>query len=150
MRNLKLPKIVAVFACIMFMLLLMSWDPGSVLAAEPKPAKLPAGGGEPGKAYMSFVKAILNKDVAGVRKWHALAAKVTDDKEIKEGIEFMALTASKNTKISGGIATSDKATIYVSFVSGKEKQYGEIELIKGSSNWQLVKESWSNQPHEKK
>jgi len=124
-----------------------TFDP---MPGEKTAKKLPSGGGEPGKAYMAFIKAIRDKDFAGVRKWHSGAAKEPDS-EIAKGIEFMSDTADKNTKISGGYATAELATLYVSFVENKETQYGEIEMIRSKDGaWQVGKQSWSNTPPGKK
>ena len=141
-------KFVMVIAIMVFM---ATGIQATALAAEAKGAKLPADGGEPGKAYMAFIKAVRDKDFAGVRKWHSGAANEPADSEIAKGIEFMSDTADKNTKISGGYATADLATLYVSFVANKEKQYGEIEMIRSKNGvWQVGQQSWSNTPPGKK
>lgn len=108
--------------------------------------KLPAGGGEPGKAYMAFVDAVKNDDIAAVRKLHTGTEKETDS-GMKEGIAFMKLTLPENLKVIEGYATADLAALSVTGTFEKEKQYGTIEMVrKKDGGWQVGHESWSNTP----
>lgn len=111
--------------------------------------KLPAGGGEPGKAYMAFVKAVKSDDIAAVRKLHT-GTENESDSGMKEGVKFMKLTMPENLMITDGYATADRAALYVLGTFKEEMQYGRIEMVKKKEvGWQVGNESWSNQPQEK-
>ncbi|MFZ5907856.1 MAG: hypothetical protein ACOYVJ_10720 [Nitrospirota bacterium] len=112
---------------------------------------LPPDGGEPGKAYMKFVRAVHKKDIETIKK---LAPSPDEgfqytDEELKAGIEFMAALTPKDTKISKGFVEKDRAVLYVTGTLEKEKQYGTIEMIRKEGTWRVKKEAWSNTPPEK-
>jgi len=108
--------------------------------------KLPTGGGEPGEAYRAFIKAVLSKNIAGVRKWHQGTDKEPDS-EIEKGIEFLTMMMPENLKVSGGFATKDRAVLYLRGTMEKEMQYGTVEMTKNKKGvWQTGSEKWSNTP----
>ncbi len=110
--------------------------------------KLPADGGEPGKAYMAFVRAVLARDIAGVRKLHE-GTENEPDSEIEKGIEFLTLMMPQDLKVTGGYAKEDKAVLSLTGVMGKERQYGSVEMSRNKSgDWQAGREKWSNTPPE--
>ena len=111
---------------------------------------LPPDGGDPGKAYMNFVRAVHRKDIGTIKQ---LAPSPEEgfrytDEELKAGIEFMAALTPKNTRITKGFVEKDKAVLYVTGTIEKEKQYGTVEMMKKDGSWRVKKESWSNTPPE--
>lgn len=113
--------------------------------------KLPAGGGEPGKAYMTYHKAVQNKDINTVRKLAPAAEqdKNLTDKEINEILEFMAQLSPKNLKITEGYVKDKRAVLYLTGTVEGEKQYGTAEMILKEGTWRVLKDSWSNTPPKK-
>jgi len=112
---------------------------------------LPPDGGDPGKAYLNFVRAVHRKDLETIRKLAPLpeeGIKYTDE-ELKGAMEFMAALTPKNPRITKGFVERDRAVLYVTGTLEKEKQYGTVEMIKKEGSWRVKKESWSNTPPEK-
>ena len=111
---------------------------------------LPAGGGEPGKAYMAYHTALMKKDVAEVRKFapETVKGKKLSDKDLEEGIEFMALMTPPRPTIEKGFisANGERAVLYVTGMLENEKNYATIEMIKSGGGWRIHRESWSNTP----
>jgi len=112
---------------------------------------LPSDGGDPGRAYMNFVRAIHRKDLKTIKK---LAPSPEEgiqfsDEELKEAMEFMAALTPKDPKITKGFVEKNRAALYVIGTLEKEKQYGTIEMIRKEGEWRVKKESWSNTPPEK-
>ncbi len=111
---------------------------------------LPAGGGEPGKAYNVFVKAIRDKDLTTLRKMAPSPDEDVPDSELKEMLEFMAKTTPKNQKITKGYIKGDRAVLYVTGTLEGETQYGTMEMVQKDGIWLMKNESWSNVPPKKK
>ena len=111
---------------------------------------LPRDGGEPGKAYRAYRKAIRDKDVAALRKT-APASQVQDssDEELKQMIEFMALISPSDPKITRGYVKGDRAVLYLEGSLDGEKQYGTVEFAREKETWYIVKEEWSNKAPKK-
>lgn len=108
---------------------------------------LPAGGGEPGKAYLALHRAIAKQDVAAVLNLMRKAARTPkDEADLKEGIEFMAAMQPENPGIVNGFVAGDRAVLYVVGVEDKEKQYGTIEMVREEGVWRVGKQAWSNTP----
>lgn len=108
---------------------------------------LPADGGEPGKAYNAYRKAIKDKDIAALRETAPDAgAKDMSDDDLKRIVEFMAAMSPAELKINKGYVRGDKAVLYVEGVVEGEKQFGTVEMALVNKKWFLEKESWSNKP----
>ena len=110
---------------------------------------LPKGGGQPGKVYRAYLKAVLDKDIAALRTLVPDKTQNMSDSEIKESLEFVAGLLPKNPKITDGYAKEGRAVLYVEGTLEGEKQYGTVELVKKENMWGIVKESWSNTPPKK-
>jgi hypothetical protein len=110
------------------------------LAGEP----LPQGGGEPGKAYAAYLKAVAKEDPAGLQK---LVVK-TRAQEIAQEVEMDAfkamfeLTKSQELKtwtISGGLLKGDRATLDVEGKSfDGDKMRGQVFLRKEDGAWKVA------------
>jgi len=119
---------------------------------EPRPdAKtgkaLPKDGGEPGKVYREYRKAIRNKDIAAIRR-AAPASKADDmtEEELRQALEFMAALAPDNPRIIRGYVKGSSAVLYLEGIQDGEKQYGTVEFIEKNNVWRILKEEWSNTP----
>jgi len=112
---------------------------------------LPPDGGDPGKAYLNFVRAIHKKDLKTIKKYAPSPEEDIElnDEEIKEMLEFMAAFTPKNPKITKGFIEGNRAVLYVTGSLEGEKQYGTIEMIKKDGSWRVKEESWSDTPPEK-
>ena len=110
-----------------------------------KATTLPAGGGEPGKAYMTYTKAFASGDVAALKKMVTTdRAKQLDDPKIKEMLPMMQSMQAKDIKVNGGTMTSKEATLNV---EGKDetgaKETGTVHMVLEDKLWKIEKESWS-------
>jgi len=111
---------------------------------------LPAGGGEPGKAYMAYHAALMNKDIEEFRKFapETVKGKKLSDNDLEEGMEFMALMTPPKLTIEKGFisANGERAVLYVTGMIENEKNYGTAEMIRSGGRWRTNRESWSNTP----
>ena len=115
-------------------------------AAEPlKGTPLPAGGGEPAKAYAAFSKAVAAGDMAGIRRGVAAErAKQMDAPEFKEMLPMIQAMQPKNVKITGGSVDGDTATLLATAKDGKETSTGTITMVREGGAWKVEKESWKS------
>lgn len=117
-------------------------------AAEESGTPLPAGGGEPGKAYFEYDKAVRAGDLAKMKSFAAdekMAAQL-DDPQAKEMIAMIKEMRAKDIKIVKGRMNGDNATLHVEGTSsmGGGKTSGKVDMVKKGGAWKLIKESWSN------
>lgn len=106
---------------------------------------LPAGGGEPGKAYMTYLKAIQTKDLKTIRKIGSLDEDTVPEFAMQESLDMLAEMAPKNVKIVKGFVSGIRAALYAEGVSDNEKQYAVIEMVREKSGqWRVRVENWSN------
>jgi hypothetical protein len=110
---------------------------------------LPEDGGEPGKAYKAYLKAIHDKDMAAIRKMAPSLEQDISNSKLMEMVEFMAAVSPKNPRITKGYIKEDKAVLYLEATVEGKKQYGTVELIKKGTEWKAVKENWSDTPPKK-
>jgi hypothetical protein len=115
---------------------------GTALAAEAKGTKPSADGGEPGKDYMTYVKALQKKDGATIRKMAEVPPE-TSDKELKGQMDMMAAMTPTDQKIVSGTMDKDTAVLKVTGKLEGKKQYGTIEMQKKGGVWKITKEDWS-------
>jgi hypothetical protein len=112
--------------------------------------KLPAGGGEPAKAYLALHDAVQKGDLAAVKKLNAAEVPPgMTDEELKKGLELMALMSPKKITITEGYVSGDSAVLYITGVVETEKQYGTVRLARSGGAWRVTQENWSNQPPSK-
>jgi hypothetical protein len=112
-------------------------------AEELKGKPLAAGGGDPGKAYAAFSKAVAAGDLAGIRRGaSAERAKQMDAPEFKEMLPMIQAMQPKNVKITGGSVDGDSATLLATAKDGKETSTGTITLVREGGAWKVEKESW--------
>lgn len=119
--------------------------PGQTAPAPAKPAgqALPAGGGEPGKAYLALRKATLAGDVNGmlaqVKKENAARMRADMGKpEFPQMLELVKAMEPKEVRIVSGTVDGDKATLKI---AGKEADgtamTGEVQLVREAGAWKV-------------
>ncbi len=108
-----------------------------------KGAKLPANGGEPGRDYMKYVKAVEKRDGATIRKMAEVGQ--VSDKEFKEQMEMAAMLTPSNQRIISGTADEDTAVLKVTGTLEGKKQYGTVQMQKKDGVWKITKEDWSEE-----
>ena len=114
-------------------------DP-TVDAKSGKP--LPAGGGEPGKAYLALNKAMLAGDIATLKKL-APPGEMPPEDQLKQMLPMMKEMAAKNVRIVSGFVNGTNATLNVTGDSmGEKGKKGTIQMAQAGGVWRLVKESW--------
>ncbi|MEO8036546.1 MAG: hypothetical protein ABI837_19065 [Acidobacteriota bacterium] len=110
--------------------------------------KLPANGGEPGKAYTAFDKAARSGNLNEMKKLASKTNPMPEMKpeEAKQMVELMKLMRPSKIKILSGYASADHATLTVEGDDpmDKSKAHGTVELAKEDGTWKLLKEQWKN------
>ena len=116
-------------------------------AAEEKPTTLPADGGEPGKAYLDYCKAMKdgNKDVLK-KLVSAERAKQMDSPDFAKMFPMIQSMMAKDIKITGGTMTSKEANLTA---EGKDPMMGgvtkgEIHMVLEDKQWKVEKDSWKS------
>ena len=108
--------------------------------------KLPANGGDPGKAYMAFDKAARTGNLNELKK---LASKtrplpdVTPD-EMKEMLAMLKALRPAKVKVNGGFVDGDHATLSTEAEDpdSKAKMKGTIEMAREDGAWKVLAEKW--------
>jgi len=116
------------------------------MTAIPKPTALPAGGGEPGAAYATLVKAIQTAD------WTAAHAKLPPDQvpetkpkasEMKGYFHDVGLNYPKTVKVMSGLVKGDHATIDITGTNYENKKIkGGVAMKKTADGWQVVDQNF--------
>jgi len=129
----------------------VSFDAPIVQAKRPDPlpnAKtgeaLVAGGGEPGKAFLTLIAAVHKKDLATVRGMFPPGMPSPKD---EEELGFFAMMMPNNPKIEKGYVKNDLAVLYVSGTMDNEKTWGTIEMIRKDGRWLHRRSTWGDKPH---
>jgi hypothetical protein len=106
---------------------------------------LPAGGGDPGKAFMALHAAIVQRDLAAVLKLNgAMPDPLPPEDKLKAGLEFMAEMEPDAPKITSGFIRGDRAVLYVTGVKENVAQYGTVEVARRNGAWLVTRQSWSD------
>jgi hypothetical protein len=117
------------------------------IAADEKPVTLPAGGGEPGKAYLEYVKAMKDGKMDVLKKLvSADRAKQMDDPEFPKMFPMIQALMAQDIKVTGGTMTSKEANLTAegkgSMSDGPAK--GEIHMVLEDKKWKVEKDSWKS------
>lgn len=113
--------------------------------------RLPAGGGEPGKAYLAFDKAVAKGDLNQLKKFApedggGLPPLDPSDPETKQMLELLKAMQPKNIRITEGWVAGDLATLTVvaeESVDGmKSTSTGTIFMKREAGTWRVGKQSW--------
>ena len=135
-------------AAVAMTVLAAAFDGHWTACAADKGIKLPADGGEPGRDYTTYLKALQKRDGATIRKM-AEVPPGTSDKELKEQMEMMSAMTPSDQKIVSGSLSGNTATLNVTGILEKKKHYGTIELQRKGGVWKITKEDWSLSPRKK-
>jgi hypothetical protein len=108
---------------------------------------LPPDGGEPGKAFREYEKAIESGKLQELKKYLAPEqAKKLDDPQAANMLGLMKMMRAKDVKIVKGLLQGDRAILTV---EGKDpvsngKTEGTVKMLKLKDQWVLEKESWTS------
>jgi hypothetical protein len=110
--------------------------------------KLPAGGGDPGKAVLSYFAAMASGDAAKIKAVMAPAQvaqmNATMPAEMKEMLGMMKMMAPTGVKILGGVVNGDKAIVDFSAKDSGGKISGTANLIRVAGKWNVESTSTQN------
>ena len=122
--------------------------PSEVTIDASSGTKLPAGGGEPGKAYMAFDKAARSGNFGNMKKLASKTNPPPDLKpeEMKAMLELVKAMRPSKIKVTGGFVSGDHATLTVEGEdsSDKKKTTGTIEMALEDGAWKLLAEKWKS------
>jgi hypothetical protein len=105
---------------------------------------LPAGGGDPAKAWQAYRKAITSGDLKAIRNTIASdMVKQTEDPDFKKMLPVIQAMQPKHVQIKRGSVDGDTATLLVDDLDEKNS-HGTITLRREKGQWKLVKEAWKS------
>lgn len=113
------------------------------LTEIPKPAKLTAGGGEAGAAYVAIVKAIQTSSWDGVHgRLLPEQEPAQKPKDLKFFFEGLALNYPKSVTVDGGLMKGDRANIDIHGIDHDGKKIkGIVALKKTGGIWQVQEQN---------
>ena len=113
--------------------------------ADLKGKMLPAGGGEPGKAYEAYRKVLLAGNIAGLKKAVSKdRAKDMDDPDFPKMLPLVQEMTPKTVKITAGSVDGGTAILLTEAKEKGETSTGKITLVKESGAWKIAKEEWKS------
>ncbi|MGH7484244.1 MAG: hypothetical protein ACREMY_01405, partial [bacterium] len=114
----------------------------TTLTAIPKPASLPAGGGELGKALLALIKAIRDADWNGAHlRLQEQEVPKTPPKaaEMKDYFHSIGLNYPKSATVSGGLMKGDRANLDIQGTDQDGKKIrGVFAMKKVAGNWRVI------------
>jgi hypothetical protein len=116
------------------------------VAAAPvlKGTPLPAGGGDPGKAYLAYLKLLtgndMNKFLGAVSA--ARAKEASSDPDFKKMFPLIQAMEPTGVKIVSGASDGKSATLLATGKDGDQVSNGTITLVKEGGAWKVEKEEW--------
>jgi hypothetical protein len=121
------------------------------LPIEAKPGKaslagkpLPAGGGDPGKAYEAYRKAMASGNVPNLRKHlSAEMAAQTESEEFAEMLPMIQEMQPKKVRITGGSVDGDTATLLVTSLD-EANASATVTMKREAGAWKVAKEAWKH------
>jgi len=120
--------------------------PSEVTVDASSGTKLPAGGGDPGKAYLAFDKASRAGNLNEMKKYASKSRPIPEmsAEETKQMIEMMKMMRPAKVKVAGGFVSGDHATLNVDAEdpSDKAKMKGTIEMTREDGIWKILAEKW--------
>jgi len=104
---------------------------------------LPAGGGEPGKSYLSWLDAVRSGDIDRIKAMlPPEKVEMLEAEDAKESIEFLQIMTPGDVKILGGSSDGSTPIQKVEGTMDDSKMFGEITLTKQGESWVTTEESW--------
>ena len=122
------------------------------VAADDHGAALPAGGGEPGKAYLAFAAAVKARDAAALKKLliaRRLAGleKAEKDGEVQDFLNYLDEGRYADTvKVEKGFATADTAILLVTGDGPIGKRAGQALVRREAAGWRVDDEILESAP----
>ena len=113
--------------------------------ADLKGTMLPAGGGEPGKAYEAYRKVLLAGNIPALRKSVSKDRQADfDDPDFKKMFPLIQEMAPKNVKVTAGSIDGDTATLLAEAKDKNETSTGKITMVREAGAWKVAKEDWKS------
>jgi hypothetical protein len=116
--------------------------PEAVPVLKGKP--LPAGGGDPGKAYAAYLKMMASGDMkaflAGVTAERAQQA--SSDPDFKKMFPLLKVMQPTSIKVSGGSIDGETATLLATGKDGDNVSHGTITMAREKGSWKVAREEW--------
>ena len=114
--------------------------PPPVLKGTP----LAAGGGEPGKAYMSYLKLMAGSDLNAFlgAVTAARAKEAAAHPDFKEMFPLIKAMQPTGIKVTGGAVDGTTATLLATGKDGDQTSNGKITMAKEGGAWKVQKEEW--------
>jgi hypothetical protein len=111
-----------------------------------KGTPLPAGGGEPGKAYTAYLKLLAAGDMKGVLGGFSAARskEASADPDFKKLFPLLKAMQPTAVKITGGAVDGNSATLLATGKDGDSVSSGTITLIREGGAWKIEKEDWKS------
>ena len=107
-----------------------------------KGTPLPAGGGEPAKAYDAYRKAVAAGNMPALRKLVVSEmAKQMDTADFKEMFPLVKAMQQKKIRVTGGSVDGDDATLLVESLSEKTMK-ATVTMHREGGQWKLAREAW--------
>jgi hypothetical protein len=104
---------------------------------------LPAGGGEPGAAFIAWTEAIHSGDIDRLKTLvPPEQAAMLDGPDIAEELEFMKLMTPTDIEITGGSSDGETAVLQVAGKMDGEPVKGEVTLARLEGLWVSTNASW--------
>ncbi|MBC7991015.1 MAG: hypothetical protein H7Y19_15740 [Luteimonas sp.] len=120
---------------------------GDPAKAPPLPGKpLPAGGGEPGRAYLANNDALIAGDLDALARLlppdrAAQLAQARTQPEFAAQLAFMQGLTARDVRITGGRQDGDRAWLDFTATEGGEPRAGSAEMRREGERWFIVSES---------
>ena len=116
--------------------------PPPVLKGTP----LPAGGGEPGKAYAVYLKSFTAGDMKGVLAGVSAerAKQASADPDFKKLFPLIQAMQAKNIKVTSGAIDGTHATLLANGKDGDTISHGTITMVRENGAWKVEKEDWKS------
>lgn len=109
---------------------------------------LPAGGGDPGKAYLACQEEIRQGNfdgmVACMSAERAAEMAQADPAEAQEMFGFLQMMQATDMKVLGGSLDGDTATLNVEGMQDTEKVTATVTMVREDGAWKIERESWTS------
>ena len=112
-----------------------------------KGTPLPAGGGEPGKAYAVYLKNLTAGDMKAVVGGFcaARAKEASADPDFKKLFPMVQAMQPTGIKVTGGASDGTHATLLATGKEGDSVSHGTITMVRENGAWKVEKEGWKSQ-----
>ncbi|MGH9858317.1 MAG: hypothetical protein ACRD4B_10780 [Acidobacteriota bacterium] len=138
----------SLFVTVVLLLIACSFSHVIVAADAEKPTTLSADGGEPGKAYLEYCKAMKDGQTDDLKKLVTSdRAKQMDDPEFAKMFPMIQSMMAKDIKVTGGTMTSKEANLTAEGKDGMTGSVakGEIHMDMENKQWKVEKDSWKSE-----